>query len=263
MPIKRSSRSTAWRWKAAKSFALPSKIRRTPRDCRAIVYRSPVPIVADIHFDHKMALAAVEAGVAKLRLNPGQHPRSEEGCRSRPGRQSQGIPIRVGVNMGSLAPDLEKTLGHTPEAMVGSAMRHVEMLEEHGHTDIAISLKAHDVHDHRRRISLDRQTSARARDAVRTAFGHHRGRLVARRYGEVVDWPGHPVVRRHRRYDSRFAGRRSDRRSSRLLGYPQVARPARKRLRNHGVSVVRPRGDLGARTRPRGRSDRQSRTTRR
>ena len=59
--------------------------------------------------------------------------------------KERGIPIRIGVNMGSLAPDLEKTLGLTAEAMVESAIRHVEILEELEHTDIAISLKAHDV----------------------------------------------------------------------------------------------------------------------
>jgi (E)-4-hydroxy-3-methylbut-2-enyl-diphosphate synthase len=111
----------------------------------AIVYRSPVPIVADIHFDHKMALAAIEAGVAKLRLNPGNIRDPQKVAEVVTAAKARGIPIRVGVNMGSLAPDLEKSLGHTAEAMVLSALRHVEMLEEHGHTDIAISLKAHDV----------------------------------------------------------------------------------------------------------------------
>jgi (E)-4-hydroxy-3-methylbut-2-enyl-diphosphate synthase len=111
----------------------------------AIVYRSPVPIVADIHFDHKMALAAIEAGVAKLRLNPGNIRDPKKVIEVVTAAKARNIPIRVGVNMGSLAADLEKSLGHTPEAMVLSALRHVEILEEHGHTDIAISLKAHDV----------------------------------------------------------------------------------------------------------------------
>jgi (E)-4-hydroxy-3-methylbut-2-enyl-diphosphate synthase len=111
----------------------------------AIVHRSPVPIVADIHFDHKMALAAIEAGVAKLRLNPGNIRDPKKVAEVVTAAKARGIPIRIGVNMGSLAPDLEKTLGHTPEAMVGSAIRHVEILEELGHTDIVISLKAHDV----------------------------------------------------------------------------------------------------------------------
>jgi len=111
----------------------------------AIVHRSPVPIVADIHFDHRMALAAIEAGVAKLRLNPGNIRDPKKVAEVVLAAKSRGIPIRVGVNMGSLAPDLEERLGHSAEAMVESALRHIEMLEEHGHDEIAVSLKAHDV----------------------------------------------------------------------------------------------------------------------
>jgi (E)-4-hydroxy-3-methylbut-2-enyl-diphosphate synthase len=73
----------------------------------SIVKRSPVPIVADIHFDHRMALAAIEAGVAKLRLNPGNITdpvKTREVVRL---AIERGTPIRIGVNMGSLAPDLE------------------------------------------------------------------------------------------------------------------------------------------------------------
>jgi (E)-4-hydroxy-3-methylbut-2-enyl-diphosphate synthase len=111
----------------------------------AIVSRSPVPIVADIHFDHRMALAAIEAGVAKLRLNPGNIRDPKKTREVVELAKQRGTPIRIGVNMGSLAPDLEESLGLTPEAMVASALRHVELLEELEHTDIAISLKAHDV----------------------------------------------------------------------------------------------------------------------
>ena len=111
----------------------------------AIVHRSPVPIVADIHFDHRMALAAIEAGVAKLRLNPGNIRDPKKVAEVVQAARARGIPIRVGVNMGSLAPDLEERLGHSAEAMVESALRHIAMLEEHGHNDIAVSLKAHDV----------------------------------------------------------------------------------------------------------------------
>ena len=118
-----------------------------PRDAAGlphIVKRSPVPIVSDIHFDHRMALAALEAGVAKLRLNPGNITdpvKTREVVKLAIERQT---PIRIGVNMGSLARDLEEKLGHTPEAMVESALRHVDILEDLGHTDIVISLKAHD-----------------------------------------------------------------------------------------------------------------------
>lgn len=110
----------------------------------AIVHRSPVPIVADIHFDHRMALAAIEAGVAKLRLNPGNIRDEKKTREVVDAAKARGIPIRIGVNMGSLAPDLEKTLGLTAQAMVESAMRHVEILESLDHTDMVISLKAHD-----------------------------------------------------------------------------------------------------------------------
>jgi (E)-4-hydroxy-3-methylbut-2-enyl-diphosphate synthase len=110
----------------------------------SIVARSPVPIVADVHFDHRMALAAIEAGVAKLRLNPGNITdpvKTREVVKLAIERKT---PIRIGVNMGSLARDLEERLGHTPEALVASALRHVDILEELGHTDIVISVKAHD-----------------------------------------------------------------------------------------------------------------------
>ena len=118
-----------------------------PRDAAGlphIVKRSPVPIVADIHFDHRMALAAIEAGVAKLRLNPGNITDPKKTREVVEAAKQRGTPIRIGVNMGSLAHDLELKLGHTPEAMVESALRHVEILEDLGHTDIVISLKAHD-----------------------------------------------------------------------------------------------------------------------
>jgi (E)-4-hydroxy-3-methylbut-2-enyl-diphosphate synthase len=110
----------------------------------AIVARSPVPIVADVHFDHKMALAALDAGVAKLRLNPGNITdpvKTREVVRR---ALETKTPIRIGVNMGSLARDIEEKMGHTPEALVASALRHVDLLEELGHTDILISVKAHD-----------------------------------------------------------------------------------------------------------------------
>jgi (E)-4-hydroxy-3-methylbut-2-enyl-diphosphate synthase len=125
-------------------------VRVTCQDARdaaglpAIVARSPVPIVADVHFDHKMALAAIEAGVAKLRLNPGNITDPVKTREVVKLAIERGTPIRIGVNMGSLARDLEEKLGHTPEALVASALRHVDILEDLGHTDIIISVKAHD-----------------------------------------------------------------------------------------------------------------------
>ena len=111
----------------------------------AIVKRSPVPIVADVHFDHRMALAAIEAGVAKLRLNPGNITDPVKTRKVVKLAIQRETPIRIGVNLGSLARDLEERFGLTPEAMVESGLRHIEILEDLGHTDIIISLKAHEV----------------------------------------------------------------------------------------------------------------------
>src|ERR671911_145700 len=105
-----------------------------------------VPLVADIHFHYKLALMALEAGIDKLRLNPGnigKHERVREVVRA---AQSQNVPIRIGVNGGSLEKDLLKKYGTaTPEAMVESALRHIGILEDLDFTDIIISLKASDV----------------------------------------------------------------------------------------------------------------------
>src|ERR671918_2861967 len=105
-----------------------------------------VPLVADIHFHYKLALMALEAGIDKLRLNPGNigaHERVREVVRA---AQGQKVPIRIGVNGGSLEKDLLKKYGSaTPEAIVESGMRHIRILEDLGFGDIIISLKASDV----------------------------------------------------------------------------------------------------------------------
>src|SRR5919206_1563540 len=106
-----------------------------------------VPLVADIHFHYKLALMALEAGIDKLRLNPGnigKHERIVEVVRA---AQAQKVPIRIGVNGGSLEKDLLKKYGTaTPEAMVESALRHIHILEDLDFTVIIVSLKASDVH---------------------------------------------------------------------------------------------------------------------
>src|SRR5437868_7527717 len=106
-----------------------------------------VPLVADIHFHYKLALLALEAGIDKLRLNPGnigKHERIVEVVRA---AQAQNVPIRIGVNGGSLEKDLLAKYGTaTPEAMVESALRHIRILEDLGFTETIISLKASDVH---------------------------------------------------------------------------------------------------------------------
>ena len=107
---------------------------------------SPVPLVADIHFDYRLALEATGQGIDKIRINPGNIGAPErveavaKACRER------GIPIRVGVNGGSLEKELlAKYGGPTPEAMVDSALGHIRLLEQYGFEDICVSLKASNV----------------------------------------------------------------------------------------------------------------------
>lgn len=107
---------------------------------------SPLPIVADIHFDYRLALLAAKAGVSKIRINPGNIGGEErvravaEECGAR------GIPIRIGINTGSLEKRLLQKYGHpTAEAMVESAAGHIELLTRYGFEDICLSLKASSV----------------------------------------------------------------------------------------------------------------------
>jgi (E)-4-hydroxy-3-methylbut-2-enyl-diphosphate synthase len=116
------------------------------RALAAIRRQVHVPLVADIHFNHRLALIALDAGVDGLRINPGNIgglDRVREVLRAAAPRQ---VPIRVGVNAGSLEKDLlEKHGGATAEALVESALRHVRILEDEGHPWIKISVKASDV----------------------------------------------------------------------------------------------------------------------
>jgi (E)-4-hydroxy-3-methylbut-2-enyl-diphosphate synthase len=111
-----------------------------------IVPRSPVPIIADIHFHHEMALAALEAGVHGLRLNPGNLRKEVEIKQVAAEAKDRGVPIRIGVNAGSLHPDLYKRFGGaTPEALVESARMELAYFAEVGFDDVKISVKASSV----------------------------------------------------------------------------------------------------------------------
>ncbi|HLY81668.1 MAG TPA: flavodoxin-dependent (E)-4-hydroxy-3-methylbut-2-enyl-diphosphate synthase [Acidimicrobiales bacterium] len=111
-----------------------------------IVPRSPVPIVADIHFHVEMALAALEAGVECLRLNPGNLRKPEEIKLVARECKDRGVPVRIGVNAGSLDKRLyDKYGGATPEALVESAQIELGLFEEVGFSDVKISVKASNV----------------------------------------------------------------------------------------------------------------------
>lgn len=108
-----------------------------------LVRHSPVPLVADIHFNYRLAIKAAEAGVAKLRLNPGNIGEASRVRAVVDAARERGLPIRIGVNAGSLERELLAKHGRpTAEAMVESARRHVRLLEDEGFEDIVISLKA-------------------------------------------------------------------------------------------------------------------------
>jgi (E)-4-hydroxy-3-methylbut-2-enyl-diphosphate synthase len=116
-----------------------------------IVPRSPVPIVADIHFQYRLALAAMEAGVHALRLNPGNIRKPEHIKAVAREAKDRGLPIRIGVNAGSLDPDIaEAHGGATAEALVASAVRELDYFREVDFDDVKISVKASNV-----RIMID------------------------------------------------------------------------------------------------------------
>ena len=111
-----------------------------------IIPRSPVPIIADIHFHQEMAFAALEAGVQGLRLNPGNLRKPEEIKQIAAEAKDRGVPIRIGVNAGSLHPDIAAKLGGaTPEALVESAEVELRYFHEVDFDDVKISVKASSV----------------------------------------------------------------------------------------------------------------------
>ena len=112
----------------------------------AIKRRIDIPLVADIHFDHHLALASIDAGVDKLRLNPGNITDPEKIEQVVRAARQAGIPIRVGANSGSLAASFLDENGHaTANGMVDSALKEIRLLEGLDFTDIVVSLKATDV----------------------------------------------------------------------------------------------------------------------
>ncbi len=119
-----------------------------PEDAEAlkdVAQGSPVPVVADIHFNYRYALKAVEAGMAKVRINPGNIGKEEWEREVLLAAKEKGIPIRIGVNAGSLEKDLLDKHGYPkPEALLESAMRHVDICAKHGFEDIVISVKHSD-----------------------------------------------------------------------------------------------------------------------
>ena len=113
-----------------------------------IIPQIHIPLVADIHFDSSLALQSIKNGVAKLRINPGNIGQKGKVRAVAEAAKDKGVPIRIGVNSGSLQKDILAKYGTVcPEALVESAMRHVEILEELDFHDIVISVKSSDVRE--------------------------------------------------------------------------------------------------------------------
>ncbi len=125
--------------------AVPDK--KAAEALRDLRQMTDVPLVADIHFDYRLALTAMEAGIDGLRINPGNIGKRENVVKVVDMARKVGIPIRIGINAGSLPQDiLDEYGGHpTAEGMVEGAMRHVRILEEEHFEDIVISVKSSDV----------------------------------------------------------------------------------------------------------------------
>lgn len=119
-----------------------------------IIKASPVPLVADIHFDYKLAIAAIDAGISKIRINPGNigdENRVKEVVRA---ALANNVPIRIGVNGGSIN---RKKYNHvTPESLVDSAMENISILEDNNFSNIVVSIKCSDIFD---TIEANRQMS--------------------------------------------------------------------------------------------------------
>ena len=113
---------------------------------RAIIASSPIPVIADIHFDYQLALKAIDHGIHGLRINPGNIGDEKRVKRLADASKDAGIPIRIGVNSGSVEPEmLAKYCGINANSLVESALKHVAILERHNFTDIKISIKASEV----------------------------------------------------------------------------------------------------------------------
>lgn len=110
-----------------------------------LVSQSPLPLIADIHFDYRLALAAIKAGVAGLRINPGNIGAPERVRIVARSAAAAGIPIRIGVNAGSVRPEQWRQFSSRPEAMAQLALQQAEMLEDEGFSAIKISLKSSNI----------------------------------------------------------------------------------------------------------------------
>lgn len=119
--------------------------RRAVDGFRAVKRHAPVPLVADIHFDYRLAIAAIDAGADKIRINPGNIGTVERVKAVVDAAKTRGVPIRIGVNSGSLQKEILARHGHpSPEALAESCVEYARLMESMGYENLVLSIKASD-----------------------------------------------------------------------------------------------------------------------
>ena len=163
-----------------------------------------IPLVADIHFDYKLALAAIENGADKIRINPGNIGNKERVQAVVSAAKERNIPIRVGVNSGSLEKNLvEKYHGVTAEGIVESALDKVHLIEDMGYDNLVISIKSSDV------LMCAKAHELIAENELPPSCGHYRGGHFAFWKYQIFHRPCADSFQRHRGYHTGILNRRS------------------------------------------------------
>ncbi|MDO4859904.1 MAG: flavodoxin-dependent (E)-4-hydroxy-3-methylbut-2-enyl-diphosphate synthase [Bacillota bacterium] len=146
---------------------------------KTIKQMSPVPIVADIHFDHRLAIKAIQMGADKIRINPGNIGSRDKVREVVEAAKERNIPIRVGVNSGSLEEDiLKKYGGVTPEGLVESALNNLHLIEDMGYDNLVVSLKSSDVQmNYDAHVMIAQKTDHPIHIGITEAGTVHRGKI--------------------------------------------------------------------------------------
>ena len=146
---------------------------------KTIKQMSPVPIVADIHFDHRLAIKAIQMGADKIRINPGNIGSRDKVREVVEAAKERNIPIRVGVNSGSLEEDiLKKYGGVTPEGLVESALNNLHLIEDMGYDNLVVSLKSSDVQmNYDAHVLIAQKTDHPIHIGITEAGTVHRGKI--------------------------------------------------------------------------------------
>ncbi len=196
---------------------------------KLIKQQTRIPIVADIHFDYRIALKVAEYGADCLRINPGNIGNEERVRAVVDCARHYNIPIRIGVNGGSLERDLQEKYGEpTPEALLESAMRHVDYLDRLDFQNFKVSVKASDVF-----LAVGAYRLLAKQIDQPLHLGITEAGRFSRRRGQVRHRPWHVAERRDWRHPAHLSGRRSGGRGEGGLRHPQI--PG---IRSRGINFI-------------------------